>query len=373
MITRLTHGPRNHFYGYYDICTWDAAGRRHLALETDFHDRAPEPDDRAAVGLVDIDSGEFTPFSETGAFNLQQGSMMHWIDAGFGEEFTHNDWEGDRLVSRAVNPETRAKRTIDGAIAAVAPSRTTAIGLNFARMSACRRVVGYANNTYAFESLTPVPEDDGLFHLDLETGASRLLLSIADVQRQNPKYECPHWFNHAIFNPAGTRLVFMCRAKHETGGGTSIWVVDADGSHLELINDYGVWSSHFDWIDDDSIMMSTNRLGEMGFTAINTRTKEMSRMEIPQFPHDGHNALSPDRRWIVCDTYPEDPDRTCRLLLHNCRTGATQLLGSFPHAEVFTGDCRCDLHPRWSADGRTITFDSVHEGDRQIYIVRGIQ
>ena len=63
--------------------------------------------------------------------------MMHWINVGLEEEFTYNDWEGDRLVSRAINPETRASRTIEGAVAAVSLSTPYAIGLNFARMSVC--------------------------------------------------------------------------------------------------------------------------------------------------------------------------------------------------------------------------------------------
>ena len=29
----------------------------------------------------------------------------------------------------------------------------------------------------------------------------------------------------------------------------------------------------------------------------------------------------------------------------------------------------CDLHPRWSRDGRQVVFDSIHEGTRQIYMV----
>ena len=43
-------------------------------------------------------------------------------------------------------------------------------------------------------------------------------------------------------------------------------------------------------------------------------------------------------------------------------------LGQFYSEEIFTGDIRCDLHPRWSSDRKMITFDSVHEGSRQIYL-----
>jgi hypothetical protein len=32
-------------------------------------------------------------------------------------------------------------------------------------------------------------------------------------------------------------------------------------------------------------------------------------------------------------------------------------------------DVRCDLHPRWTADGRKIMFDSTHEGFRGIYSI----
>jgi hypothetical protein len=49
--------------------------------------------------------------------------------------------------------------------------------------------------------------------------------------------------------------------------------------------------------------------------------------------------------------------------------GAKTTIGRFCSEPIFQGDIRCDLHARWSPDGRTITIDAVPEGDRQIYLL----
>ena len=37
--------------------------------------------------------------------------------------------------------------------------------------------------------------------------------------------------------------------------------------------------------------------------------------------------------------------------------------------EIFRGEIRCDLHPRWTPDGRGLTIDTVPVGDRQIHLI----
>lgn len=370
-IKKLSMPPKHHFFGYYGINPWDRTTRYHLALETDFHTHRPVPEDIATVGLVDRDTHQFMPYAKTTAFNLQQGSMLHWIDATAAAEFTFNDWENEALVSRALNPVTGAVRTIKGAIAAVSPTDPLAIGLNYGRMAHCRAVVGYAAHSKS-NDIEAQPEEDGLYQLNLQDGSSKLVLSIADVIRASGDARLigkRTWFNHVLFNTDGTRLLFFCRVRQETGFYTSLWTVNPDGSDLEMQIPFGYRVSHFDWRTPTRILVSSDIVDEMGFVEFTDGTRDFTPVGRGVLPQDGHASFSPDRQWLLCDTYPQGPERLAQLMVYNIVENRKIVLGEFHHEEQFTGDIRCDLHPRWAPDGKTITFDSVHEGSRQIYLV----
>lgn len=370
-IKKLSASPKHHFFGYYGINPWDSTTRYHLALETDFHTHRPLSKDVATVGLIHRDTHEFIPHAKTSAFNLQQGSMMHWINGGAGAEFTFNDWENGTLVSRTMNPTTGTVRTIQGAIAAVSPTAPLAIGLNYGRMAHCRAVVGYATDTKSTD-VEAQPEDDGLYQLNLRDGNSKLVLSIADVIRASGDKQVVGkrtWFNHVLFNTDGTRLLFFCRVRHETGFYTSLWTVNPDGSDLEMQIPFGYRVSHFDWRTPTRVLVSSDILGEMGFVEFTDGLRDFTPLGHGVLPSDGHASFSPDREWLLCDTYPRGTERLAQLMVYNIAENRKIVLGEFHHEEQFVGDIRCDLHPRWALDGKTITFDSVHEGSRQIYLV----
>ena len=377
-IKRLSTSPKHHFFGYYGINPWDSTTKYHLALETDFHTHRPLPEDTATVGLIHRDTHEFSPYAKTTAFNLQQGSMMHWIngskngahEAATHSELTFNDWEEGTLVSRTLNPTTGAIRTIQGAIAAVSPTAPLAIGLNYGRMAHCRAVVGYATHTEPSDVIAQ-PEEDGLYQLNLQDGSSRLILSIADVIRASGDERMRDkraWFNHVLFNTDGTRLLFFCRVRRETGHYTSLWTVNPDGSDLEMQIPFGYRVSHFDWRTPARILVSSDISGEMGFIEFTDGVRDFTPIGRGVLPSDGHASFSPDREWLLCDTYPRGTERLAQLMVYNIAENRKIVLGEFHHEAQFTGDIRCDLHPRWSPDGKTITFDSVHEGSRQIYL-----
>ena len=84
---------------------------------------------------------------------------------------------------------------------------------------------------------------------------------------------------------------------------------------------------------------------------------------------NGHCTYLPGEEWILNDIYP-DEGRVQELYLYHVPSGSRVPLGRFYTAPEYTGEWRCDLHPRSSPDGGSVVFDSAHEGNgRQMYLV----
>lgn len=368
----VTTGPRHHFFGYYDKCPWDATGRYLLGLETTFMDRPPGADDRAVIGLIDIrDDRRWHPLTETRAWNWQQGTMLQWLPSAPDREIIYNDRQGDRFVSVIRDVHTGKTRTLPFPIYALSRDGRSAVGLNFARVHRTRPGYGYVGLPDPWEG-DPHPPEDGIYWIDLTTGAYRLIISLDQIVGNRPDEtmkEGESWFNHLQFNTDDTRFLFLHRWRKPDGGRwTRLFTANPDGSEVVCVSDHEM-VSHFDWRSPTQILAWARRhgIGDRYFLF----TDRADRVEIlgeGVLTTDGHCSYSPDGEWILTDTYP-DHERMRTLLLYHPEESRRIDIGRFFAPKELDGEIRCDLHPRWSRDGQHVCFDSVHEGERQMYVV----
>lgn len=378
----ITQGPSPHWFGYYDKYQIDPTGRYALGCRLSFEGRTPNHDDSLTIGLIDLENGyAWKTLGKSNAWGWQQSCMLQWIP-GSPEEVIWNDREGDKHISRVFNIRTGEQRSLPNPIYALAPNGKYAIGTAFNRIQGLRPGYGYVGIPDPYQD-TKAPDQLGLYKMDLQTGATDMLLTINELANIPHLGEDVsdnwHWFNHLLVSPDSERILFLHRWRPEiletqvmarTGFVTRMITADQDGGNLYVADPSG-FSSHFVWRDPTHIFVWTKPIGKQnGFWLLEDRTENMSLIGEEAMTGNGHNTYVPhtNNEWVLNDTYP-NKDREITLYLYHIPTKKQVILGKFYSPEEYYGEWRCDLHPRCDQQGQRVFFDSTHEGMRQMYFI----
>ena len=375
-VRRLTRGPKFHWFGYYDKLQFCPQDRYVLGNEVDFEHRSPRPDDAIRVGMVDTaDSDRWIDLGETRAWNWQQGCMLQWLP---GSESTvlWNDRVDGAFVCHLLDVRTGARRTLPHPVYAVSPDGRHGIAPDFRRLNDTRPGYGYAGIPDPHRDVA-APDTAGIWRIDLHTGASRLIVTFAEIAaipaETGSSRNAKHWFNHLLFSPDGSRFIFLHRWRGDAEGkgfSTRLFTANADGGDRFVLDPLGK-TSHFIWRDPEHVFAWAwhPSHGER-FYLFRDKSRAVAVVGKEKMPVNGHNTYLPntDGRWVLNDCYP-DKERMQIPYLYHVPTDRRIDLGRFPSPPAYTGEWRCDTHPRASRSGRLVCIDSPHEQGRQLHLL----
>ena len=386
---RITSGPREHLLAsYFGIDCWSPSHRYVLALETTLNGKIPDVQDRATVGIIDLqDDNRFIPVSTTGCWNFQEAAMGHWLD---DDTVVFNDLRDGKFVTVVLNLRTKDERLLPHPVAAVSKDRTWAVSVNFARLRLTRPDYGYPGEGQDPRRKVTFPEDDGIWSMDLRTGESKLILSVADVRGMIPAVtQDPTkpgnplaYFCHTAISADGKKVFFLARSVNwydektmsvQRPWFTTAFTMNRDGSELRRCFPDGWGGSHFNWAPDGTHRMVVtgqwNGSKEYGHIEFEVGKEDgRTRLAGSALGWDGHCIYSPDMKFLSTDGY-RDQSGSRRWVQVRLADGEIHSEGRFfVPAAYMEGPWRCDLHARYRPDGRQLAFNSAHEGSRQIYL-----
>ncbi|MCE7030849.1 hypothetical protein [Jiella avicenniae] len=395
-------GDASYFFGFHDVTPWSPDDRRVLLhrVDPDIR-RLPRPHDLAEIVIWNPMTGGIDTVGETTCWNFQQGARAMWVP---GREATvaYNRRVDDAPGCELVDLIGGKRRLLPSAVGAIAPDGQYAMAPNFARLGALWPAYGYSGFASAADSIAQ-PDDDGLWSIDLESGARSLVFSIRQLAAASGgslSSDVPAFVTHVSFNREGSRIVFMLRFFSKDHALYSlIFSARPNGDELKMLAEEKI--SHFDWLDEDNIVIwmrkgskglaSARRSGLLALPllrpliAIARKSRSrlkgvvlsesyfvMSTVTGAREPfcnesllHDGHPMLSPDRTWLITDEYPDPRSGKTPLILIDLKTRRRIDIAALMHdVGSNDSDLKCDLHPRWNRSGLLVGVDATDKGRR---------
>lgn len=360
--------PGKHvFFGYYDLQQLSA--KKDKLLVTAVSVGADAARDPAQVQWVDTADGSFHEIGTTRAWCWQQGCRLRWHPVR-PDTVMYNDLEGGRYVCRIVSLQTGKTETVPEALYDITPDGRYGLSLDYPRLQRLRP--GYGYGAVPDETRGELlPDKAAIWRLDLHTGETVPVVTYGHLAELSPEAAGhENYINHISVSPDGERFSFFHLWTVGQRWNGRLYVARVDGSAIQCVED-GFIPSHYCWLGDDALLITSVGFGGSPsyYYRYDLTTMGRVRLQNDQLERDGHPSPLPDGRFVT-DTYPQADGRQRLFLAGLDGSGFEPICRVYSDPRLFE-EKRCDLHPRLTPDGRTITIDcTFREGKRAVLLLR---
>lgn len=357
------------FFGYYDKSPVSPDGA-HIIYQSTTQPTQLPPDPLKPVEVVcqNLQTSDVVARLDSAAYNWQQGTKLQWIGP---DRFAFNAYDRESACYVA-----QVYDLAQGKVAQTLPmpiydcyGDQFALTLNFDRLARLAPDYGYFCHMDRDLHLKAL-DDDGIWRMDMSTGEDRLILSLQTLAQLCPLTSmqgAKHSVNHIMIAPDGKRFMVIHRWYQSGRRYDRLVVCAVDSSSPTVVADEGM-VSHCFWRNSAQIFSYLRSSGKDAYFMLNADTgavRQVGEGIIDGFG-DGHPHIHGSK--VVFDTYPNKA-RMKKLFLYDLDDGALEELGEFFEGFKFYAETRCDLHPRFSPNGKQVFFDSVHNGRRELYAI----
>ncbi len=356
-----------YFFGYYDVCPWDAHDGKLLALRVRDARVMPTFEEAQIVLLPSGEEEKVRVLSSTRTWNTQQGCRLQWLGPDHESRILYNDLVEGRYAAVILELASGHKWYLERPVMAVNPQGTEALSLDFSRLHRLRPGYGYGQLEEENE-MENCPDTPAIWWMDLMEGQVKPLFTYKELALFHHRQDMEgavHKVNHLLVGPEGKRFMFLHRWIKDGRTTSRLLTAGMDGSGLYLLSDADM-VSHCTWKSEKEVVGYMRRSpGTEGYFLLQDQTREARRI-WPELMVDGHPGFALKGNLAVTDTYPGRTRQASVFLLEQDK--ATRIARVYaPFA--YEGTVRCDLHPRWNRQGTKICLDGAFEGRRAMYVL----
>ncbi|NLD73003.1 MAG: hypothetical protein GX649_09855 [Chloroflexi bacterium] len=354
-VLQLTNSHQRSVHGYYDLPPWS---RRTGQIA--FSSMEPGASE-GGIYVMERDGSNITYLAHSRAMSANDGAMAQW--SADGRRVYFKDREDSIPLIAWVDVERGEGDAIPGDLRMICPTGN----LNVYHTQCA---------TMPDEALLRDRDGQGVFVMDLGTGATRMIVSVEECLAIHPRRdEIRNWhlyIKHTKWSSDGKRLMFVFTneiryaAKFaEEPRVKDIYVVNMDGSGLRNVGEFG---HHPLWHPSgQEILANCPWEGRPGLSLvlIDADTAER-RLATTAIAGSGHPSFSPDGKYIAVDhVLPREGYGSLNLVDAAANTVQHVVqLRVRDHSHVGT-----HLHPAWSWDSKQVLVASDASGASQLCVI----
>ena len=321
------------FFGYYDLVPFSRDERRMLAMRKSLGTASRTSEIDISVGYFNLGEREprFIEIGKTKTWCWQQGCRLQWFPGKSESMVLYNRQVNGAHGAVLQNIETMdVERTYPRPIYSLSADGRAGLSLNFVRLQRLRPGYGYDDLPDETDGESR-PENDGIWSIDMKSGESALLFSVAEIARMDPRPtmdNAEHYFNHILWNPDSTRFMFFQLWMREGKRYIRLITANRDGSDpYVLYNEDHV--SHYWWLSQDEIVaFSTHAKSGSHYHLYKDKKGCVGIVGASVLDRDGHPSFRPGSQVMLTDSYPDGRFER-GLMLYDTETLELKKLGKF--------------------------------------------
>lgn len=361
------------FFGYYDISPFNNKNTRLLLnICEEKYFETPQKCNYLKLAYYDFNKQTIVRFGESNTWCWQQGCRLQFYPANNNDHIIFNNIVKDDYGAIILNLITRKEiKQINYPIYSVDSEGNFALSLNFSRLQRLRP--GYGYSIIPDKTINSLcPEDDGVFQIDITNNSSSLIVSLKTLfehKTEPTMYGASHYVNHLLYSPDNSKFLFFHIWNLGSKRYSRPFIYYLNEEKLQLLDKNSLAVSHYTFRSNDELLLTVKdkKIG-LVYKLYCLKEGNIDIIHSKYLTKDSHPSFV-DSNKLLYDTYP-NLLRFSDLSIINLITNENKRIDRNFHPKNFSGEFRCDLHPRLNFNKDKICIDTIKKNRRIIKIIK---
>ena len=308
-----------------------------------------------------IYKNKFYRLKKTELCSWQLGSQLQWISQ---KKIIFNCYENNKPKSVVYDILSKSKfKTYNYLIYNLCNQKKKFVSLDFNKLYIYRKWYGYKLKG---KKNFNISLNDTLKIVDLKNGKILHEISNDLVCKKIKKKKNQHmYFNHATFSPSGDVILFFLIDGANISREIYVILYHLKKKKIQYIKKIKN-ISHYCWLDNKNIIYTSLKKNyKCDYMIYNFHKKKNLKLGL-NIKIDGHPMINPKKKNLVLtDTYPNKFGFQ-KLIVFDLLKKKIIWQTDLKFSTHFLFGERCDLHPKWSDDGKKIVVDYAIKNQRLV-------